>query len=159
MATIRFITVGTLKEDYLRAAVAEYEKRLSGFCRVESVNLKEAKLPNDPSEAEIRKALVEESKAILAATPDRSYKIAMCVEGRQFSSEELAAKLENAFSQANEICFIIGSSHGLDDSVKNAVDLKLSVSKLTFPHQLMRVILAEGVYRCMNIIKGTKYHK
>lgn len=159
MATIRFITVGTLKEDYLRAAVAEYEKRLSGFCRVESVNLKEAKLPNDPSDAEIKKALAEESKSILAAIPERSYKIAMCVEGKQFSSEELAAKLENAFSHSNEICFVIGSSHGLDDSVKNTADLKLSVSKLTFPHQLMRVILAESVYRCMNIIKGTKYHK
>ncbi|MBE6584790.1 MAG: 23S rRNA (pseudouridine(1915)-N(3))-methyltransferase RlmH [Ruminococcaceae bacterium] len=159
MATIRFITVGTLKEDYLRAAVAEYEKRLSGFCRVESVNLKEAKLAQDPSEAEIKKALCEEAKTILAALPDRAYKIAMCVEGKQFSSEELAAKLENAFSLANEICFIIGSSHGLDDSVKSAADLKLSISKLTFPHQLMRVILSESVYRCMNIIKGTKYHK
>ena len=159
MATIRFITVGTLKEQYLRDAVAEYEKRLSGFCRVESVNLKEARLAPDPSDAEIKKALSEEAKAILAATPDRAYTIAMCVEGKQFSSEELAAKIDAAFGSANEICFIIGSSHGLDDSVKNAADLKLSVSKLTFPHQLMRVILAESVYRCMNIIKGTRYHK
>ena len=159
MATIRFITVGTLKEDYLRAAVSEYEKRLSGFCRVEQINLKEAKLPQDPSESEIKRALAEEAKAILAAMPQRSYKIAMCVEGKQFSSEDLAEKLENAFSASNEICFVIGSSHGLDDSVKNAADLKLSVSKLTFPHQLMRVVLLESIYRCLNIIKGTKYHK
>ncbi len=159
MATIRFITIGTLKEDYLRAAVAEYEKRLSGFCRVETVNLKEARLPQDPSEKDIAKALSEEAKAVLAAMPERSFKIAMCVEGRQFSSEELAARLESAFCSANEICFVIGSSHGLDDSVKNASDLKLSISKLTFPHQLIRVILAESVYRCMSIIKGTKYHK
>lgn len=159
MATIKFITVGTLKEDYLREAVKEYEKRLSGFCNVEQVNLKEAKLPNDPSEGEIKRALSEEAKAILSAMPERSYKIAMCVEGKQFSSEELAAKLENAFSSSNEICFVIGSSHGLDDSVKNAANLRLSVSKMTFPHQLMRVLLLEGVYRCMNIIKGTKYHK
>ena len=159
MATIKFITVGTLKEDYLREAVKEYEKRLSGFCQVEQVNLKEAKLPNDPSDGDVKRALAEEAKAILAAMPDRSYKIAMCVEGKQFSSEELAAKLESAFSAANEICFVIGSSHGLDDSVKNAADLRLSVSKMTFPHQLMRVLLIEGVYRCMNIIKGTKYHK
>ncbi|MBQ8409321.1 MAG: 23S rRNA (pseudouridine(1915)-N(3))-methyltransferase RlmH [Clostridia bacterium] len=159
MATIKFITVGTLKEEYLREAVKEYEKRLSGFCHVEQVNLKEAKLPNDPSEGDIKRALAEESRAILAAMSERSYKIAMCVEGKQFSSEELAAKLESAFSAANEICFVIGSSHGLDDSVKNAADLKLSVSKMTFPHQLMRVLLLEGVYRCMNIIKGTKYHK
>ncbi len=107
----------------------------------------------------MRRALAEEAKAILAAMPDRSFKIAMCVEGKQFSSEELAAKIEGAFSCANEICFVIGSSHGLDDSVKNAADLRLSVSKMTFPHQLMRVLLLEGVYRCMNIIKGTKYHK
>ncbi len=159
MATIKFITVGTLKEEYLREAVREYEKRLSGFCNVEQVNLKEAKLPNDPSEGDVKRALAEEAKSILAAMPDRSYKIAMCVEGKQFSSEELSAKLENAFSTANEICFVIGSSHGLDDSVKNAADLRLSVSKMTFPHQLMRVLLLEGVYRCMNIIKGTKYHK
>lgn len=159
MATIKFITVGTLKEDYLREAVKEYEKRLSGFCHVEQINLKEAKLPTDPTDGDIRRALAEEAKAILAAMPDRSYKIAMCVEGKQFSSEELAEKLETAFSSANELCFVIGSSHGLDDSVKNAADLRLSVSKMTFPHQLMRVLLLEGVYRCMNIIKGTKYHK
>ena len=159
MATIKFITVGTLKEDYLRAAVSEYEKRLSGFCRVESVSLKESRLPENPSEKDISKALAEESRAILAAMPERSYKVALCVEGKQFSSEELADRLDAAFLRASEICFVIGSSHGLDDSVKSAADLKLSVSKLTFPHQLMRVILAETVYRSMSIIKGTKYHK
>ncbi len=159
MATIRFITVGSLKEEYLREAVREYEKRLSGFCKVEQVNLKEAKLPTDPSDTDISRALAEEARAILASMPDRSYKIAMCVEGKQFSSEELAEKFERAFSEANELCFVIGSSHGLDDSVKRAADLRLSVSKMTFPHQLMRVLLLEGVYRCMNIIKGTKYHK
>lgn len=159
MATIKIITVGTLKEDYLRGAVAEYEKRLSGFCKIESVNLKEAKLPSDPSEGDIHRALGEEAKMILAAMPDRAYKIAMCVEGKQFSSEELAKKLDMAFSQSSEICFVIGSSHGLDDSVKKAADLRLSVSMLTFPHQLMRVVLLESIYRCLNILKGTKYHK
>lgn len=159
MATIKIITVGTLKEDYLRAAVAEYEKRISGFCKVESINIKEAKLPSDPSDGDIRRALSEEAKQILSHMPDRSYKIAMCVEGKQFSSEELAQRIDGAFSSANEICFVIGSSHGLDDSVKNAADLRLSVSKLTFPHQLMRVVLLESIYRCLNIIKGTKYHK
>jgi 23S rRNA (pseudouridine1915-N3)-methyltransferase len=159
MPTIKIITVGTLKEDYLRDAVAEYEKRISGFCRVESVNIKEAKLPQDPSAGDIRRALDEEAKLILSAMPDRAYKIAMCVEGKQFSSEQLSAKIESAFSSSNEICFVIGSSHGLSDSVKASADLKLSVSTLTFPHQLMRVILLESIYRCLNIIKGTKYHK
>ena len=109
------------------------------------------------------KRMIEAAKAeaekILEQLPKRAYKIAMCVEGKQFSSEELAGKIEGAFSSANEICFVIGSSHGLDDSVKNAADLRLSVSKLTFPHQLMRVVLLESIYRCLNIIKGTKYHK
>ena len=159
MATIKIITVGTLKEEYLREAVAEYEKRIGGFCKLESINLKEAKLPQDPSDGDIRRALAEEAKQILAYMPDRAYKIAMCVEGKQFSSEELATRIEGAFGTANEIIFVIGSSHGLDDSVKNAADLRLSVSKLTFPHQLMRVVLLESVYRCLNIIKGTKYHK
>ncbi len=159
MATIKIITVGTLKEDYLCDAVAEYEKRISGFCKLESVNIKESRLPQNPSESDIRRALSEEAKSILAAMPSRAFKIAMCVEGKQFSSEELASKLEGAFSSANELCFVIGSSHGLSDSVKDAADLRLSVSKLTFPHQLMRVILLESVYRCLNIIKGTKYHK
>ena len=159
MASVKFITVGQLKESYLREAVSEYEKRLSGFCRVENVNLKEYKVPQDPSDAEIQKALSEEAKAILAASPDRAYKIIMCVEGKQFSSEELAEKIEKVFATSNEIVFVIGSSHGLHDSVKNVADIKLSVSKLTFPHQLMRPILLESVYRCMTIIKGTKYHK
>ncbi len=159
MAIIKFITVGTLKEPYLRDAVSEYEKRLSGFCKTETVNIKEARLSADPTDGEIKNALAEEAKAILAAIPDRAYKIILCVEGKQFSSEELAAKLDSAFLHANEICFVIGSSHGLSDDVKRAGDLRLSVSELTFPHQLMRVILLESVYRCMNILKGTKYHK
>ena len=159
MATIKFITVGTLKEKYLSDAVAEYEKRLSGFCKVENINLKEAKLPQEPSQSEIKKALDEEGKIILSHMSERAYKIALCVEGKQFSSEELAEKIERAFSVSNEICFVIGSSHGLCDEVKSAADLKLSVSKLTFPHQLMRVILLESVSRGLNIIQGTKYHK
>lgn len=159
MATLKFITIGSLKEKYLSDAVSEYEKRLSGFCKIENINLKEAKLPAEPKDGDIRRALDEEGKLILTHMSERAYKIALCVEGRQFSSEELAKKLEQAFSISNEICFVIGSSHGLCDDVKAAADLKLSVSKLTFPHQLMRVILAESVYRCMNIIKGTRYHK
>ena len=116
-------------------------------------------MPSDPSDKDIKKALAEEAKIILSHMPDRAYKIAMCVEGKQFSSEELAARIDAAFGVSSEICFVIGSSHGLADEVKAAADLRLSVSKLTFPHQLMRVVLLECVYRCMSIIKGTKYHK
>lgn len=159
MLTVHFITVGSLKEAYLREAVGEYKKRLGTFCRVEETCLKESRLPENPSAAEISVALAEEGKQIFAVIPPRAYKVIMCVEGKQFSSEELAAKLDGACQTASEICFVIGSSFGLSPTVKAAADLCLSVSRLTFPHQLMRVILYEAVYRCLNIIKGTRYHK
>ena len=159
MATVKIITVGTLKEDYLRDAVAEYEKRISGFCKVESVNIKEAKLPQDPSEGDIRRALAEEAKQILANMPDRAYKIAMCVEGKQFSSEELASTIDKASMEHSDVCCIIGSSHGLSPRVKQAADFRLSFSSFTFPHQLMRLVLMESVYRSFTIIAGKKYHK
>lgn len=157
--TVRFITVGNLKESYLREAVAEYRKRLSGLCRVEEVELKETRLPDDPTEADIRRALATEAKAILAAIPPRAYPIALCVEGKQYDSPELSRRLEAVTAETGEICFIIGSSHGLDPSVKEAARMRLSVSMLTFPHQLMRVVLYEAVYRCYQIAKGSKYHK
>jgi 23S rRNA (pseudouridine1915-N3)-methyltransferase len=157
--TVRFITVGNLKESYLREAAAEYKKRLSGLCRVEEVELKEVRLPEDPSETEIKKALAEEAKAILAAIPPRAYAVALCVEGKQMSSPDLSRKLESVTAETGELCFIIGSSHGLAPEVKAAAKMRLSVSELTFPHQLMRVILYEAVYRCYQIAKGSKYHK
>lgn len=156
---VRFITVGNLKESYLREAVAEYKKRLSGMCRVEDVELKEYKLPDNPSDADIKTALATEAKAILSAVPSRAYLVALCVEGSRMSSPDLAKKLESVGNRASEICFVIGSSYGLAPEVKNAAQLRLSVSDLTFPHQLMRVILYEAVYRCYQIAKGTKYHK
>ena len=159
MMNVRFITLGTLKEGYLREAAAEYEKRLGGFCRFQSVQLKEERLPEDPSDGAIRQALEKEAQKIMAEIPQRAYKIAMCVEGKQLSSEELAEKLSDISERYGEVCFIIGSSHGLADSVKNSCDIRLSVSKLTFPHQLMRILLLEAVYRGFNIMKGTKYHK
>lgn len=157
--TVRFITVGSLKESYLREAAAEYRKRLSGMCRVEEIELKETRLPEDPSETEIKRALAEEAKAILAAIPPRSYSVALCVEGKQMSSPDLSRKLEAVTAECGTLCFIIGSSHGLAPEVKAAAGMRLSVSELTFPHQLMRVILYEAVYRCYQIAKGSKYHK
>jgi 23S rRNA (pseudouridine1915-N3)-methyltransferase len=159
MLTLRIITVGTLKEAYWRDAVAEYKKRLSGFCRVEEINLKESKLPDDPSQAQINAALETEGEAMREHLPPRAYKIALCVEGKQFSSEQLAQRLEQAMQSAGEIVLVIGSSHGLSDRVKAVCDLRLSVSALTFPHQMMRVMLMEILYRCMSILKGTQYHK
>lgn len=159
MLNVKLITLGTLKEAYLRDAAAEYEKRLGAFCRFELVQLKEERLSDDPSESEIKNALSKESEKILALIPARAYVVAMCVEGKQLTSPELAEKLEEISSRTSDICFIIGSSFGLSDTVKQRADLRLSVSKLTFPHQLMRVILLETVYRAFNIQKGTRYHK
>ena len=159
MLNIRFITLGTLKEQYLRDAAAEYEKRLGAFCRFELIGLKEERLGDAPSENEIKNALERESAKILEQIPQRAYCIAMCVEGKQLSSEELAQRLALVANETSDICFIIGSSFGLSDSVKQRADMRLSISKLTFPHQLMRVILLEAVYRAFNIQRGTKYHK
>ena len=159
MVGVKIITVGTLKESYLRDAAAEYEKRLGAFCKLTSVSLKEEKLPDSPSAGEIKNALLREAEKIIDEMPRKAYKIAMCVEGKQLSSEELADKLDDICASHGEMCIVIGSSHGLDDSVKAHCDMKLSVSKLTFPHQLMRVILLEAVYRGFNILKGTHYHK
>ena len=159
MIQVTVITVGNLKEAYWRDAMAEYEKRLSAFCKPEILQLKEAKLSENPRDSEIRSALADEGKRILAAVPPRAYKIAMCVEGQQFSSEDLAQKLEGVLTTNGSLCLIIGSSFGLSDEVKRACELRLSVSKLTFPHQMMRVLLLEVLYRCFGILKGTKYHK
>lgn len=159
MVGVKFIVIGSLKESYLRQACAEYEKRLGGFCRFETIQLKEEKLSDSPSESEIKNALEREAAAIERQIPARAYRIAMCVEGVQLSSEELADRLEKIEQGFGEICFIIGSSYGLAESVKKSANMRLSVSKMTFPHQLMRVLLLEGVYRAFNIRKGTRYHK
>lgn len=159
MLSVKIITVGSLKESYLKEAIAEYAKRLSAFCELEIVELKEYKLPDSPSDGEIEKALAEEAERIKKVIPPKAYKIALCVEGKQLSSEELAKKIEETTLTNASVCLIIGNSHGIDASLKAICDYRLSISKLTFPHQLMRVMLLEIIYRAMNIIKGTKYHK
>ncbi len=159
MLNVKLIALGTLKEAYWRDAVAEYLKRLGAFARVTVIELKEERLPDAPSEGEIKAALNREAAKILSEISARAYCIALCVEGKQLSSEELADKLCEISERTSEVCLIIGSSHGLSDTVKARADMRLSVSKLTFPHQLMRVLLLEMVYRAFNIQKGTKYHK
>lgn len=159
MLNVKIIAVGSLKEEYLREAVAEYTKRLSSYCTLSIVELKEAKLPDNPSPAQVSAALEDEAKRILAAIPPRAAAVALAVEGKQLSSEELAEYIEGVSGQFGSLCLIIGSANGLADSVKSACALKLSFSKLTFPHQLVRVMLLEALYRSFNIIKGTKYHK
>ena len=159
MLRIKLITVGTLKESYLREAVHEYEKRLGAYAKVEILELKEGRVAESPSAAEISAVLEKEADAILSAIPPRAYTVALCVEGQQKSSEQLAALLEDAMSRSSDLCLVIGSSHGLSPRVKKAADYRLSVSALTFPHQLMRVLLLETVYRSLSILHGSKYHK
>ena len=159
MLNVTVITVGTLKEAYLREAAAEYEKRLGAFCKLEMVQLKETKLPEAPTDGQIAAALSAEGKQILSAIPPRAYRIAMCVEGQQLSSEQLAQRLEEVSQSHGAVCLVIGSSYGIAPEVKAACDFRFSVSKLTFPHQLMRVLLLETLYRSFGITKGTKYHK
>ena len=159
MLNVKLITIGTLKEAYLRQAAEEYKKRLGAYCKFTEVNLTEVKLSDKPSQKEIDAALEAEGKQIMANMSPRAFKIALCVEGKQLSSEQLAAKLEEIGQTHSEVVLVIGSSYGLAPSVKSACDLRLSVSALTFPHQLMRVILLEATYRALTIIKGTPYHK
>lgn len=159
MLNIRLLCTGNLKEAFWRDAVAEYTKRLGGMCRFTVSEFKEARLSDKPSEKEIAAALEAEAKVILPQLPAKAYKIALCVEGKELSSPELAALFDKAGSTSGEIVLVIGSSYGLSPSVKQACDLRLSVSRLTFPHQLMRVILCETIYRALNILAGTRYHK
>lgn len=157
--TVTIISVGTLKEDYLVRAIDEYKKRLIAYARIEEIVLKEERIQCEDDISEVSRALDREGDAILKALPKDAFKIALCVEGVQFDSVALAKRLEEGASNSGKIALVIGSSHGLSPKVKGACDLKLSVSKLTFPHQLMRAMLFEILYRSFTIMKGKKYHK
>ena len=159
MTHLTIISVGTLKEDYLKDAVSEYKKRLSQYARVEEINIKEETIKNEDSPADVSRALDAEADKIIAAMPKDSYKIALCVEGRQYDSPSLARIISDATDMSGKISLVIGSSHGLSERVKSECKLRLSISKMTFPHQLMRVILFEALYRSFTIIAGKKYHK
>lgn len=159
MASVTFITVGSLKEVYLREAVTEYKKRLSQYARVEEIELREERIVDEDNSREVSAALEREADKILASVPKDAYTVALCVEGKQYDSPELARLIGEAVDERGKLTFIIGSSHGLSQRVKGAAHLRLSFSKLTFPHQLMRVVLYEAVYRSFTILAGKKYHK
>ena len=157
--TVTVITVGTLKESYLKEAVSEYKKRLSQYARVEDIELREERITNEDDKSEIERALDAEATKISAAIPQGAYRIALCVEGKELSSEGLADVVRGAMDRSGKLALIIGSSHGLSPKIKALCDLKLSFSRLTFPHQLIRVNLYEALYRSFTIIAGKKYHK
>ena len=160
MINVTVISVGELKEKYLRDAVTEYQKRLGAWCDIREIVLKEQRICANPSEAQIKACLLAEGDAISAKIPQRAYVVAMCVEGKAMSSEELAEKIKTeSVNGYGEFVFIIGSSYGLSPKIKERANLCLSVSKMTFPHQLMRVIFVEQLYRCARINSGQKYHK
>ena len=159
MLNVKIYVTGTLKEQYYKDAIAEYKKRLNAYCKLEIIEYKEFKLPDDPSQKQIEQALIVEGQRILSDISPRAYKIAMCVEGKQLSSEEFAERLDSIAYTHGEVAIIIGSSFGLSDDVKRACDFRMSVSKMTLTHQMLRVWLVEILYRCLSISHGGKYHK
>ena len=158
MINVNFIVIGKLKEEYLRSACAEYIKRLSRYCAFQLFELEECRLSENPSEKEIASALKKEAVQIKKYA--KGMIIPMCIEGKQFSSTDFSEKISNAAVNGfSTLTFIIGSSFGIDPEIKNMGHLKLSMSKMTFPHQLARVMLLEQIYRAFQISEGGKYHK
>lgn len=161
MLKINIICIGKIKEKYFTDAIAEYSKRLTAFCKFSITELAEEKIrSNTPNESQILEVINCEGKKISQKISSSDYVIALCIEGKLISSEELSKKLDTiSLSGKSTIDFIIGGSYGLSDEVKNRADLKLSMSKMTFPHQMARVILSEQIYRAFEISTNGKYHK
>lgn len=160
MLSVKFICVGRMRERFYAEAFQEYAKRLQSYCKLQLAEPAEVKLGDGPSAREISAALDKEGAEILAAIPEGSYVVALCVEGKELPSEAMAqllAQREN--SGKPKLCFIIGGSYGLSPRVKARADLKLSMSQMTFPHHLARVMLIEQLYRGFKIKEGSQYHK
>ena len=160
MLNVKLICVGKMREKFYIDAFEEYRKRLQTYCRLELAEITEQRLSDRPAEKEITAALEREGQEILKAVPADAYLVALCVEGKQMPSEgmaELIAAREN--SGKPKLCFVIGGSFGLSPTVKARADSKLSMSQMTFPHHLARVMLIEQVYRGFKINEGSQYHK
>lgn len=161
MINVNLIAVGKLKESYFREACAEYAKRLGAFCKLKITEIPESRLPDSPSEKEICTALASEGKVISQLISGKDcYNIAMCIEGKKLSSEEFAAKIGKVSVEGKStLNIIIGSSFGIDREIKEMCGLRLSMSDMTFPHMLARVMILEQIYRAFQILNGGKYHK
>ncbi len=160
MVKIDILCVGKLKESYLREGVSEYEKRLRRYCSLQIIEVADEKTPDDPSERERNLILEKEAERLSGRIEERAYVIALAIDGKQFDSVGLSEKLQTVMSDGyGYIQFVIGGSLGLHKSLLQRANLKLSFSKLTFPHQLMRMILAEQLYRSFRIAAGEPYHK
>ena len=159
MQRITVLCVGKLKEKFYADAAAEYCKRLSRYCKIEVTELPETRLPEDPSPAEIKRALAAEANAIRQKLEGGAV-VAMCIEGQTCSSEALSKKLAAfALEGTSKVTFLIGGSFGLDETLKKQADWRLSMSPMTFPHHLARVMLLAQIYRACQIAEGTRYHK
>lgn len=160
MQKVTVLCVGKLKEAFYAAAVAEYQKRLQRHCKLEIVELPEQKLPESPAPAEIEQALAREAALIEEKLPKGGAVIALCIEGRPCSSEELSRRMaEFGVQGKTQLTFLIGGSVGLDEDLKRQADWRLSMSPMTFPHHMARIMLLEQIYRAYQIAGGTKYHK
>ena len=160
MFDITLITMGKLKEKFYISAASEYAKRLGAYCRFSLLELPEVRLPEDPSSAEISAGLEKEAEQIFAKIPKGAWFCVFTPEGKELSSEAFAAKMQEVkLSGKSSACFLIGSSFGMADRVKQKADFRLSMSPMTFPHHLARVMVLEQLYRAEAIQAGSKYHK
>lgn len=160
MFEITLITVGKLKEKFYLSAASEYEKRLKAYCQFKIIELPEYRLPENPSPAEIASGLEREAELIFLKIPKGSWFCALTPEGKMLSSEQLASKMsEIKLTGKSSACFLIGSSFGISPKVKEKADFKLSMSPMTFPHHLARIMVLEQIYRAEAIQAGSKYHK
>ena len=160
MQRVTVLCVGKLKEKFYIDAAAEYVKRLQRHCKLELIELPEQRLPDDPSPAEIQKALRAEGDAIREKLPKGGAVIALCIEGKPCSSQELSRRMADLAVQGKtQLTFLIGGSVGLDEDLKRRADWRLSMSAMTFPHHMARIMLLEQIYRAYQIADGTKYHK
>ena len=160
MFHITLITVGKLKERYYAAAADEYIRRLGAYCKFELIELLECRLPDDPNGTQIAAGLAREAEQIEAKLPRGAWFCVLTPEGTELSSEGLAERLQaEKLNGRSAACFLIGSSFGIDARIKRMADFRLSFSKMTFPHHLMRVMALEQLYRAESILAGTKYHK
>lgn len=160
MLNVKFICVGKMRERFYLDAFEEYRKRLGAYCRLELLEPQEQRLPERPSLGEISAALEKEAAEILNAIPRDAYVVALCVEGKEVPSEAMAELVEGRENSGKpKLCFVVGGSYGLAETVKRRADFRLSMSKMTFPHHLARIMLAEQLYRGYKIREGSRYHK
>lgn len=159
MQHLQILAVGKLGERWQAAAIDEYQKRISPYFKLAVTELPESRLPQNPTSAQIAQALEAEAAGFRRKIPPRAEAVALCVEGAGVSSPQLAGLIARAAGESRTLVFLIGSSYGLSEGLKGEAGHRISLSAMTFPHQLARLLLCEQIYRCGQILSGGKYHK